>query len=185
MLTDRWRLVNGKHLFDLNADYGQKTNVAASHPDIVKRLSESYDGWWTSIGTRFKDYVRIGLGHPSDNPALLTCHDWHTNNGPVPWNQGHIRSGLKANGFWAVTITRAATYRFTLLTRPPGVDHPLEATSARIVIGGLTREKPVPADATSVSFTLELKPGNSRLKTTLQSKAGKPRGAYFVTVEAL
>ncbi len=185
VMTDRWRLVNGKQLFDLDADYGQKTNVAGDHPDVVKRLSSGYDKWWTSIGTRFKDYVRIGLGHKSDNPTLLTCHDWHTNNGPVPWNQGHIRSGLKANGFWAVTVTRSGKYRITLRTRPPGMDHPLEAATAKLAIGKTTREQPVAADATSVSFTVELKAGDSRLQTTLTPKTGKPRGAYFVEIEAL
>ena len=185
VMTDRWRLVNGKQLFDLDADYGQKTNVAADYPEVVKQLSGSYDKWWISIGTRFKDYVRIGLGHKSDNPTLLTCHDWHTNNGPVPWNQVHIRSGLKANGFWTVTVTRSGNYRITLRTRPPDMDHPLEAATAKLVIGKVTREQPVAADATSVSFTLELKAGDSRLQTTLTPKTGKPRGAYFVQVEAL
>jgi arylsulfatase A-like enzyme len=185
VMTDRWRLVNGKQLFDLDADYGQETDVAGDHPDVVKRLSGAYDTWWTSIGTRFKDYVRIGLGHKSDNPTLLTCHDWHTNNGPVPWNQGHIRSGLKANGFWAVTVTRSGKYRITLRTRPPGMDHPLEAATAKLAIGKTTREQPVAADATSVSFTVELKAGDSRLQTTLTPKTGKPRGAYFVEIEAL
>ena len=185
VMTDRWRLVNGKQLFDLDADYGQKTNVAGDHPDVVKRLSGGYDKWWTSIGTRFKDYVRIGLGHKSNNPTLLTCHDWHTNNGPVPWNQNHIRSGLKANGFWAVTVTRSGKYRITLRTRPPGMDHPLEAATAKLAIGKTTREQPVAADATSVSFTVELKAGDSRLQTTLTPKTGKPRGAYFVEIEAL
>ena len=185
VMTNRWRLVNGEQLFDLNIDYRQQNNVAENHPQVVKQLAQAYDTWWTSIGTRFNDYVRIGLGHKSDNPTLLTCHDWHTNNQPVPWHQNHIRNGLKANGFWAVTVTRAATYRITLRTRPPGRDHPLDATTARITIGDITREQPVPPNATSVSFTIKLKPGNRRLQTTLQDKTGKPRGAYFVQIEAL
>ena len=185
VMTDRWRLVNGKQLFDLNADYGQKTNVADDHPDVVEQLSSGYDRWWTSIGTRFDDYVRIGLGHKSDNPALLTCHDWHTNNSPVPWNQGHIRRGLKANGFWAVQVTRAGKYRITLRTRPPGVDHPIEATRAELSIGGIKKRQDIDANATEVTFTVTLKPGNSRLQTTLTDKNGKSRGAYFVEVEAL
>ncbi|HCC98885.1 MAG TPA: N-acetylgalactosamine 6-sulfate sulfatase, partial [Planctomycetaceae bacterium] len=185
VMTDRWRLVNGKQLFDLDADYGQKTNVAADHPGVVKQLSSGYDRWWTSIDTRFDDYVRIGLGHKSDNPALLTCHDWHTNNSPVPWNQGHIRRGLKANGFWAVQVTRAGSYRITLRTRPPGMDHPIEATRAELSIGGIKKQQDVDADATVVTFTVTLKAGNSRLQTTLTDKNGKSRGAYFVEVEAL
>ncbi|HAB11089.1 MAG TPA: N-acetylgalactosamine 6-sulfate sulfatase, partial [Planctomycetaceae bacterium] len=113
------------------------------------------------------------------------CHDWHTNNSPVPWNQGHIRRGLKANGFWAVQVTRAGSYRITLRTRPPGMDHPIEATRAELSIGGIKKQQDVDADATVVTFTVTLKAGNSRLQTTLTDKNGKSRGAYFVEVEAL
>ncbi|MFP6767345.1 MAG: sulfatase/phosphatase domain-containing protein, partial [Planctomycetaceae bacterium] len=185
VMTDRWRLVNGKQLFDLDADYGQKTNVADKHPEMVKQLSSAYDKWWTSIGTRFNGYVRIGLGHKNDNPAVLTCHDWHTNNRLVPWNQGHIRKGVKANGFWAVNVTRTGSYRITLRTRPPGFDHPLEATRAEISIGGVTRKQPVDAQATTTTFIVSLEAGPSRLQTTLTDAKGGSRGAYFVQVEVV
>lgn len=36
-------------LFDLKHDYGQRTNVAAAHPEIVKELDLAYDAWWESI----------------------------------------------------------------------------------------------------------------------------------------
>ncbi len=39
----RWQL------FDVIADPGQKTDVAATMPDVVKQLSTVYDQWWTSL----------------------------------------------------------------------------------------------------------------------------------------
>ncbi|AMV19738.1 arylsulfatase [Planctomyces sp. SH-PL14] len=36
-------------LFDLQADPGQKTNIAESEPKVVESLSGAYDAWWTSI----------------------------------------------------------------------------------------------------------------------------------------
>ena len=186
VMTDRWRLVNGKQLFDMSVDNGQKTNVAAKHPEVLSRLGRAYDGWWTSIGERFGDYVRISLGHRADNPALLTCHDWHTNNKPVPWNHGHIRRKLMSNGFWAVTVTRPGDYRITLRTRPPGMDHPLDAVKAEIRMGQDVKvAQPVTADATSTTFQVKLKAGPTRLQTVLTNAQGKSRGAYYVQVEAL
>ena len=36
-------------LFDLRADYGQKTDLASQHPEVVKDLEAAYDRWWASI----------------------------------------------------------------------------------------------------------------------------------------
>ena len=50
----RWQLIspNGGaepkwQLFDVQADYGQKTDVAGQNPDVVKQLAAAYDQWWT------------------------------------------------------------------------------------------------------------------------------------------
>jgi arylsulfatase B len=51
VMTDRWRLIDGKELYDLKADPAQKTDVAADHPSEVKKLRTAYVGWWESIGT--------------------------------------------------------------------------------------------------------------------------------------
>ncbi|MBK8091271.1 MAG: arylsulfatase [Verrucomicrobiaceae bacterium] len=42
-LTPHWQL------FDLQADPGQKTDVASAHPDVVKKLSTAYVAWWESV----------------------------------------------------------------------------------------------------------------------------------------
>ena len=50
----RWAMVseNGGRtpnwqLFDLTVDYGQKNNVIAQHPEVVKELSAAFDQWWS------------------------------------------------------------------------------------------------------------------------------------------
>jgi arylsulfatase len=51
----RWSLVNtqnradGWELYDVAADPGETTDVAAAHPDIVARLAADYDAWWASV----------------------------------------------------------------------------------------------------------------------------------------
>ncbi len=53
--TKRWQLVSaskGKHkweLFDVNADIGEKNDVSAENPEIVKKLDAEYDAWWASL----------------------------------------------------------------------------------------------------------------------------------------
>ena len=46
--TQRWRFVNNKELYDISADPGERSDVAASHPEVVDRLRKSYDAWWSS-----------------------------------------------------------------------------------------------------------------------------------------
>ena len=43
---DPWRLINGKELYDIKADPGQKRDVAADHPDAVDQLTDFYEAWW-------------------------------------------------------------------------------------------------------------------------------------------
>lgn len=53
--TPRWHMVsasNGKQnwqLFDVSTDYGEKSDVADKHPEVVKKLTAEYDAWWSSL----------------------------------------------------------------------------------------------------------------------------------------
>lgn len=46
--SEQWRFVNNKELYDISADPGEKNDVAASYPETVSQLSQSYDQWWLS-----------------------------------------------------------------------------------------------------------------------------------------
>ncbi|MEI6240533.1 MAG: sulfatase-like hydrolase/transferase [Planctomycetia bacterium] len=67
----QWTLVNVKNradaweLYDIQADPGEKTDVAKDHPDVVKRLVAAYDAWWVSVQP---DLVNEDLDGPSENP---------------------------------------------------------------------------------------------------------------------
>jgi len=124
------------------------------------------------------------LGTDHENPARLTCHDWHTPQ--VPWNQGMIRRAPWANGFWAVEIARAGRYRFTLRQQPTEANFPIQGDEARLKIGEVEASAPIPKGATGVDLEVELKPGKTRLQTWFTDKAkGKSRGAFFVYVQRL
>jgi arylsulfatase len=46
--SERWRLINNKELYDISVDPGEQNDVAATNPDVVSRLSQSFDQWWES-----------------------------------------------------------------------------------------------------------------------------------------
>jgi len=185
VMTDRWRLVGGKQLFDVPADPGQKTDVAEKHPDVAKRLRAAYEAWWEDIDERFDQYCRIVLGSDEENPSHVVAHDWHPTEGPCPWSHGHIRKkDLYANGWWAVRVARAGTYRITLRRAPEQAGFALDADQARLVIGTADETKSVDPAAKAVTLEVKLAAGPARLQTWLvNTKTGKTRGAYDLTIE--
>jgi len=187
VMTERWRLVNGTELYDIQADPGQKADVAGKHPEVVERLRAAYEGWWKSLSVVFDDFVYIGIGSPAEPVTRLVAHDWHPpSQAQSPWNQGHIRNPTgaiaTANGFWAIEVTRPGKYQFELRRWPDHVDQWIEATHARLKIADVDLSQPVPDGATKTTFTVDLHPGKTRLQTWLTMPDGRQRGAYFVYI---
>ena len=190
VLEGRFRLVGGRELYDIGADPAQERDLAAEHPDRVAALRSAYEDWWKTLAGGFDSYVRLAIGSREENPATLTAHDWHTQDRPVPWNQGHIRRGQWSNGFWAVEVARPGRYEITLRRLPKEAPGGLEAVSARLQIGGRHFEQDVGhpdagTEAKFARFRTELAAGPTRLETWLTDAQGRTRGAYFVDVEWL
>ena len=52
-------------LFDLSADYGETTNVAAQHPEVVAELIAKHDAWWKECRPLM---VNENVAGPAENP---------------------------------------------------------------------------------------------------------------------
>jgi len=193
VMTDRWRLVNGTELYDIKADPAQKSDIADGHPQVVAKLREAYEDWWADVSKRFDEYCEIIIGSDMQNPTRLMSHDWHTPE--VPWSQSSVRSGMQANGFWAVEIERDGSYAFELRRWPKELDAPINeaadggkaitATKARLKIADVDVTKPVPTDAHGVTFKVGLKAGKTRLQTWFTDDQGTSLGAYYVYAKRL
>ena len=211
VMTTRWRLVNGKELYDIHKDPGQKMNIAREHPDVVQRLSNFYEEWWEELTPTFKQDCAIYLGHPKENPARLTSHDWITT-GSTPWNQAHIRSattGERNTGFWNVNVHQAGDYEIRLRRWPQQADIPIDAglppgeavpgtkafrttpgkavpvVKASINIGEEAHEQAVEKGAREVIFRLKLKEGSTRFSARFHTADEKWIGAYYAYVKRL
>ncbi|MDC0050067.1 arylsulfatase [Verrucomicrobia bacterium] len=213
VMTDQWRLVNGKELYDIKADPGQKKNIASANSKVVSRLTQFYDAWWEEIVPTFGEPTAIYLGAdaPLANPVTLTCHDWIAD-GSTPWNQRHIRNAEKKpgnTGFWAVDVKRAGEYTVELRRWPKesgatitaelkaGADVPgvtpfravpgkfFGATKAHLKLGGQDLTLPVKQGAKSVTFKLKLKPGRDELWAKFTDADGVPMGAFYAYVTKL
>ena len=191
VMTDRWRLVEDRELYDIKADPGQKKDIIKEHPEVTRRLHDAYEARWPKLIERSNEYTRVVLGSDAENPVTLFAHDWHPTTGSIsPWNQPMVQKMVPWNGFWAVRIDQEGTYRVTLRHQPAQENFPLRAVKARLQIGKtpqtmgdvLSLEKPVPEGATSATFEIKLPAGDCFLQTWLEEACGTTRGAYYVEV---
>ncbi len=209
VMTSQWRLINGKELYDMRTDPGQKKNVAKANPDVVNRLTSAYDGWWDDLLPSFSNATAIYLGHPADNPARLTSHDWITT-GSTPWNQSHVRKALngKSNvGHWNVQVIEEGKYEVRVRRWPRETDlaidaalepgapvpgqrafraeegRPIDPVKAILRIGDLSKEIAVKAGDKEAVFEMDLPAGKTKMTATFKTSDGEVFGGYFAYVE--
>ena len=183
VMTQRWRLIDGKELYDMTNDPGQTKNVADQYPEVVTQLTAAYEEWWESIQPDFDPPVAIHLGSDAENPAVLNSHDWLVEHGRLcPWNQQSIAQGLRSSGPWAVYLERPGRYRFELYRWPKHLAKPAGCVRARLKIGEWEAECPMKPEDISAVFEATLPAGRTFLQTWLFPPEGEPFGAYIVWV---
>ena len=197
-MTQRWRLINGVELYDIETDPEQRNDITAEHPEVVEELRGHYEAWWELVSPRFGEDPPIVLGTKNEKVSVLTSHDWHGEQ--HAWNQGQVRQGLVCNGYWAIEIAEAGEYVFELRRWPKEEDKPLTAgipgetidlyhggkalnlKTARLCVEDREAAQSIDPDAKGVTFTFRLTAGEMQLRTFLTDDAGDSIGAYYVYV---
>lgn len=184
ILMNKWRLIDGKKLFDIEGDPAQKNDIAAQHPEVIEQMRSKYTPWWESVSPRMQ-LIHIDIGNPDEKITYLNSQDWVMETGNPPWNQGAISRLPQVTGPWMINVKKAGTYRFTLRQKPQEAETPLKAVRAKIEIAGMVKETDVPTGADFVTFTIDLPAGHTELVTYFYNKEGSFGGAYYTEVEAL
>ncbi|HVX14875.1 MAG TPA: arylsulfatase [Pirellulales bacterium] len=197
----KWRLVKGQELYDLASDFGQTTDVASEHPDVVKRLRDSYDGWWAGLADKLDDFSPISIGAEAENPVTLSAADWAN---IYCDNMHNLREGVNRNGPWHVFVEQDGTYEIELRrwpreadaairdgvpefkavdgTLPPGKALPV--AKVRLKLGDFDESRPVSPGDKGITFVMPLRAGT---RTEMQSwcydtDGQQLCGAYFAYV---
>ena len=119
VMSQGWRLVNGKELYNIDSDSGQEKDLSGKHPERVARMRAFYDAWWAELEPTFARTTELYVGHPDHPIVSLTSHDWIQKAYP-PWNQGQNRNrlpvhprkkDLKHDGHWAIKVVQAGIYK--------------------------------------------------------------------------
>ena len=184
VMTDKWRLINGKELYDIKTDGGQKTDLAAQHPEVVTQLRAAYDEWWASLQPAIERTVYVQVGSAAEQRTRLTAHDWLIA-GATPWNQNAIQAGPPRNGPWAIEVANGGEYEIIVSRWPDFTNLPMDAKSVRLTIQGQEQTVTLTPGATSARFEVKLDPGQTMLQTYMESNDGKKRGAYYAYVRKI
>ena len=181
-MTHRWRLIDGKDLYDIHSDPGQKRNIAKDHPEVVGSLRKDYEAWWMSMEPDMKQTVRYGLGG-GENPTTLASHDWLMPGvKQAAWHQTHVKQGSLINGAWAVDVEQAGLYEIALYRWAPYLDKAMDIKEARVTLGGIDETIALKQEAVNATFRVTLNKGPTMLQTWLTRPDGKQHGAYYTRV---
>ncbi len=183
VMTSRWRLVNGKELYDVDKDPKQTQDLATANPDVVTQLTKAYDAWWESLQPSMARSVRIGIGSAAEPTTVLHAHDWQVlGNKGCPWHQNHIRRGLMLHGEWFVDVQETGRYQIEFCRWPRHLNKAIEAKKATLMLDATSQHQDLKADATKAVFEVSLNKGPLTLRSILTNPDGQTRGAYFVYV---
>lgn len=149
----RWKLVHPSgfgreampadvpvELYDMEADPGETTNLAATHPAVVAELRAAYAKWFADVSTTRKDNFappRIVVGTDHEPRTVLTWQDWRVTDS----------RGWGKHGRWLLRFERAATYDIEL--RWP---EPIQPGILTLTVGQVTRTTRITAPTPVVTL---------------------------------
>lgn len=205
VMSDKYRLVNGKELYHIIEDPSQKKDIASQNPEVVNKYRQAYENWWTDVSEKFDEYAAISVGTKHENPVQLTSHDWHSES-QVPWNHKQIRTGIQENGYWVLDVEQDGEYEITLSRWPLYLKYPIKAgleerpslketsvnksskgkalniTSAEIKFETQHLTKHIQNEDYKTSFNLHLKSGKGLRFQTWFKGEQIDMGAYYISI---
>jgi arylsulfatase A-like enzyme len=122
VLWKRWRLLEDRELYNLEADPLQQSNVIDEHPDVVRKMRGELYRWWDEVGPNANVPQRVVIGSDHENPSRLTACEWLD---VFVDQQGQIRRGQQKSGYWLLDVAQDGEYEFELRRWPRDADIPL------------------------------------------------------------
>lgn len=207
IMTDEYRLIRGEELYDYASDPGQTQNIAAENPDIVRKMRQSYEEWWSRVSQRSDELNPIHVGRGYEE-IRLTCHDIHVEENQSPaWHQRHVRGDTNSNGFWMIDVQDEGVYSVEIFRFPKtsglglnatcgeseqvngGTPYPpgkkIDIQNIQVQIGEQMKESLPEEGANNARFEFTLKTGEQKIQTWLLDDNGATRSAYYAYLKWL
>ncbi|MFI3331242.1 MAG: arylsulfatase [Rikenellaceae bacterium] len=208
VMTQQWRLINGKALYDIQKDPMQTTDIAAEHPEVVKKLRADYDAWWADLKSEGVNerYGYIVAGGP-ENPVRISAHDMHTESTAAITHVGAL-SANNPLGIFKIEIAVEGKYKISLCRYPKesglkfnsvvaGIPKSVEIerntpeakqvnfVKADMSIGKYSMSRAVKMDSSSQDYVVEMPDGRFDLDAYFIDENGVKYPPYYVYIEKM
>ena len=214
VMKQRWRLINGRELYHLDVDPGQRIDIASAHPELVTALREEYGKWWDLVSEQFNRDIPFHIGE-TDEEVVLTTHDIRNEMCQGAWNQSQVRKGVVVAGYWEIDVRQAGCYAFEMRRWPReagyALSHGFEGEDVeirwdcifdrsqrayrdgaaldirwgRLEIGGQVLFAEVEPGATGVTFEVDLPEGRIHLHPSFHGPEPSTLAPYYIYVRRL
>jgi arylsulfatase A-like enzyme len=210
VMDERWRLVNGTELYDMQNDKIQSKNVIAEHSQVADRLAVGYEKWWQSIMDEKPNerYAYIKVGSVHENPSRISAHDMLTSKHLSSWHQNGATTASQTNGRWKIEFVEDGEYTISLRRFPRESDLPINATfpaaekdiqidgvrpasvkndfkEAYLYVANLEKTSPIEEGQEEVTFKGKISAGKYDLEAQLIDADKRVYPAYYIYIEKL
>lgn len=210
VMDERWRLVNGKELYDVTQDLAQKENVIDRYPEVVGRLAQGYERIWQSFLDEGADerfaYIKVGTAY--ENPSRINAHDMLTGKHGGAWHQHGPVVASQVTGRWKIEFVEDGRYRVSLRRFPRESGLAINATfpaqakrielervmpasvkddfvEAYLYVAGLSGTKKIEPGQQEVSYEGFVPAGKYDMEAQLIDADGRVYPSYYVYIEKL
>lgn len=178
-----WRLVNGRELYRVDTDPGQRSSMQAAHPDIFASLRAAGEAHWKVLAAPAQAPAAWKLETQLD----LSVEDAVSLEPATTILQADLATGRTFRAHWPIEPATEADWVITLRRWPPGTDRAISdglfpVKEARLLAGKLDLALPVPPDAREISFRVRLPAGRTDLHATFRSETGAATCASFLSI---
>jgi len=212
VVWNQWRLLPfyGDNLYDISTDLAQKNNVAAEHPEIVRKMKNFYEEWWAEVEPGINHFTSNHIGSLHQSEVILNSSDWEEvradGNNNVRLAQHRPKAGAQfTGGLWNIQVSKAGEYAFELRRypreadaaicaaipefqpkfgkpAPPGIS--LDVTKAVLETENDSYSRAVSETDKSVVFKVELPEGKTKIKTWFSDESDSVVcGSYYTYVK--
>ncbi|MFA6314313.1 MAG: arylsulfatase [Sterolibacterium sp.] len=195
VLWKKWRLVNGKELYDVAADPGQNTDLAPQRADVVRTMRDYYEQWVEKTQPLLNPDNYIKVGSTVEPTTALTAEGW---TGPRLSDWKYMAKLKESQfGYWKIEAVATGDYDVLLYMFPPEAHASLNQSlrsvparpvaGARLLVDGKEFATQAVSSETHARFKLPLKQGEPhRIEGQFLDAAGTPIvGSFFARLSRI